>query len=289
MKSIALVAAGLVASTAALGTRTLEDIKLKIARANLQKPSEAPVPNQYTIAGCYKSAGELVFNSTLQWNSQGSCASAICQKSGFPVSGLSGSQCFCGQKYPPKSSLVDDSKCSTPCPGFPSEPCGAASVWTVYNNGLSISVQNTPNAPGDSDSSANADTDPTATGSGKVTAIITQPGSTVVVTQVSSAKTEAPSSSSSTNTGGIIAGVVVAVVVLVAAAVGMFFFLRRRRNKEIEEEYRRNAAVSSFNPGSTSGGTSITDARLDPVMAQRRMSDGSIADNHDYTRKILRV
>jgi hypothetical protein len=34
---------------------------------------------------------------------------------------------------------------------------------------------------------------------------------------------------------------------------------------------------------------SISDQRLDPVMAQRRMSSGSIADEADYSRRILRV
>lgn len=87
-------------------------------------------------------------------------------------------------------------------------------------------------------------------------------------------------------------GVVVAVVAVAGAIGGVFFYLRRKRNKEIEEEHRRNAAVNSFighKPPGSSGGLSITDARLDPVMAQRRLSDGSIADNHDYSRKILRV
>jgi cell wall integrity and stress response component len=41
-------------------------------------------------------------------------------------------------------------------------------------------------------------------------------------------------------------------------------------------------------PTSSSGGASF-DTRLDPVMAQRRMSDGSIADNEDYSRRILKV
>ena len=36
--------------------------------------------------------------------------------------------------------------------------------------------------------------------------------------------------------------------------------------------------------------TSVTDSRLEPsVMFQRRMSDGSIADNQDYSRRILKV
>lgn len=67
--------------------------------------------------------------------------------------------------------------------------------------------------------------------------------------------------------------------------------MRRKRNKEIEDEHRRNAAVNAFigKPPSTSDGMSMADARLDPVLVQRRLSDGSIADNQDYSRRILRV
>lgn len=92
------------------------------------------------------------------------------------------------------------------------------------------------------------------------------------------------------NTAGIVAGVVVGVVVIAAIAGGTFFLMRNRRKHAIEEEYRRNAQVSSFigrSPGS-SGGLSH-DTRLEPSMAQRRMSDGSIADNQDYSRRILKV
>ena len=68
--------------------------------------------------------------------------------------------------------------------------------------------------------------------------------------------------------------------------------MRRKRNAEIEEEHRRNAAVNAFisggKPPGSSGGLSMSDSRLDPVM-NRRMSDGSIADNQDYSRRILRV
>ncbi len=108
--------------------------------------------------------------------------------------------------------------------------------------------------------------------------------STVVVTQTSAAEKSGP------NVGAIAGGVVVGVLVIAGVAGGMFFFVRRKRNKEIEEEHRRTAAANSFMSGKpTSSAGSITDARLDPVMAQRRLSDGSIADNQDYSRKILRV
>lgn len=94
------------------------------------------------------------------------------------------------------------------------------------------------------------------------------------------------------NVAGIAAGVVVGVVVVAALIGGGFFWMRRKRNAEIEEEHRRNAAVNAFisggKPPSSSGGVSMTDSRLDPVL-NRRMSDGSIADNQDYSRRILRV
>ncbi|MBE3047812.1 hypothetical protein IMZ48_35940 [Candidatus Bathyarchaeota archaeon] len=96
--------------------------------------------------------------------------------------------------------------------------------------------------------------------------------------------------SGKTNVAGIAAGTVVGVVVIAAAVGGMFFYMRHKRNAEIEEEHRRNAAVNSFIGGGHSNSNSVADARLEPIMAQRRrLSDGSIADNEDYSRRILRV
>lgn len=121
------------------------------------------------------------------------------------------------------------------------------------------------------------------------TNIIEITASVVYVTQ--SPTSSADSKSSSANVGGIVAGVVVGVVVLLAVAGGFIFWHRRRRNQEIEEEHRRNAAVNAFmKPPGSSGGYSVeNDSRMDPVMAQRRLSSGSIADNEDYSRRILRV
>ena len=97
----------------------------------------------------------------------------------------------------------------------------------------------------------------------------------------------------STNTVGIAVGVVVGLLVVGAIGGAIFFVFRRKRNAEIEEEHRRNAAVNAFiaggKPPSSSGGLSLSDQRLDPVIAHRRQSDGSIADNEDYSRRILRV
>jgi len=97
-----------------------------------------------------------------------------------------------------------------------------------------------------------------------------------------------PSGKSGKSSGGVgkagaAAGAVVGVLFAIAIAVGTFLFIRKQRRKKLEEEYRRSLAVREFHKKPE------TDLRLDPVMLQRRMSDGSIADNQDYSRRILKV
>ncbi len=150
----------------------------------------------------------------------------------------------------------------------------------MYNTGTTLSVK----YEGDDSSSSSS----TASKTASATSSVTKPAQTVVVT---AAPTETGSSGGGgSNTAGIVAGVVVGIVVIASAVGGGYLYMRRKRNKEIEEEHRRNAAVNAFvgkPPGSSAG--SMTDSRMDPVMAHRRMSDGSIADNQDYSRRILRV
>jgi len=57
----------------------------------------------------------------------------------------------------------------------------------------------------------------------------------------------------------------------------------------MQNKYARPILASALRNLFCTGGYSVSDARLDPVMAQRRVSNGSIADNEDYSRKILRV
>lgn len=106
---------------------------------------------------------------------------------------------------------------------------------------------------------------------------------------VSSAPSDTPTKGP--NTAGIAAGVVVGVVVLAAIIGGVFFYLRRQKRQAVEEEYRRQAAVSSFVSGGKlhTSNSSMTDSRLDPEFMARRQSNGSIADNEDYSRRILKV
>ncbi|KAL8972497.1 MAG: hypothetical protein Q9183_000527 [Haloplaca sp. 2 TL-2023] len=102
----------------------------------------------------------------------------------------------------------------------------------------------------------------------------------------------APAPAKSTNTPAIAAGVVAGVVAVCAIAGGLFFVLRRRKRRAAEEEYQRNSANPFENEAShpPASSHSMSDSRLEPsVMMQRRQSDVSIADNQDYSRRILKV
>ncbi|KAF4999036.1 hypothetical protein FGRMN_2726 [Fusarium graminum] len=257
-----------------------------------QKPPQAPVLNQQTRQGCFKSVGNMTVELSGTAVTSGECFKT-CKKD-FYVFALQGSKCYCGMVYPEQDDLVKDDNCNWPCPGYPFEACGALKTYySVFNTGVELAPDNyvpeksttsaAPSSTKAAESSTTTDAAPAATSETKDTS----------TTSEAASDDEANNKKDGPNVGAIVAGVVVGVVLIAAIGGGAIFFVRRRRNAEIEEEHRRNAAVNAFINGSkppgSSGSISMTDSRLDPVMAHRRLSDGSIADNQDYSRRILRV
>lgn len=147
-----------------------------------------------------------------------------------------------------------------------------------------------------SSSSGSSSSSPSSTHSPSVVTKVS-PQTTVVIThEASSTPTQTVHSNSShgTSTAGIAAGVVVALVVVGAIIAGVFFYLRHRKRKAAEEEYKRAQVAEIMRGGErkppTTGYSSTSDSRLEPASFNgRRNSIGSIADNEDYSRKILRV
>lgn len=137
---------------------------------------------------------------------------------------------------------------------------------------------------GDSSSTSSDNSNgPTTTTSG---------GETVVVTASDKADSEkADDDGGGPNTAGIAAGVVVGVVALVAIIGGIWFYMRRKQRKAMEYTHARTANIDNFVAGGKpNSSSSMSDSRLDPsMMAHRRQSDGSIADNQDFSRRILQV
>lgn len=114
--------------------------------------------------------------------------------------------------------------------------------------------------------------------------LLTRLGQTVIVTQSPAASKD--TGNSGPNVAGIAAGVVVGVVVIAAAIGGMWFYLRARNRRELEDAHRRQAAINAFVKSPSDA--PAFDTRLEPAI-MRRMSAGSIADNQDYSRRILKV
>ena len=226
-----------------------------------------------------------------------------------------GSDCWCGSALPPESDKVDDSECSSPCTGFGEAKCGGTNAYSIYLTGYDNSVGS---AAGSSTSDSNSDgfgggsgigggssstpnsppSSPTQMGSTTVSqapSVITKAGETIVVTasgQVDATSQASTGSNGGSNKIGIAVGVVVGAIVLCALLGGGFFFIRHRNRKAVEEEYRRNQAINSFVTSDKphSKGGSISDQRLDPSLVHhRRQSDGSIADEMDFSRRILQV
>ncbi|KAK4203421.1 hypothetical protein QBC40DRAFT_167075 [Triangularia verruculosa] len=287
MKSIALLAAALLALAEALPEHHMMARQLpKIIP--VQQPTEDARLDAQTNQGCFKSAGNnMTMNQVIKFNSIGECAGKLCLSKGFAVAAsMGGNQCWCGNKYPPEDDLVDNKLCDVGCPGFGEHACGGKNYFSVYNTGKTLDVDYAEDSGPTGDKHKTSTTSTTSA----PTQVVTLPPSVVTKTPP---PTDEEEKKGGKNVAGIVAGVVVGVIAAAGLGIGAYMYLRRKRNKEIEEEHRRNAAVSAFigNPPGSSRGSGISgaDSRMDPVMAQRRMSDGSIADNEDYSRKILRV
>lgn len=85
----------------------------------------------------------------------------------------------------------------------------------------------------------------------------------------------------------------VGVLAVIGIAAAVYFLLKRKKQKEADEESKRTQ-VSDFIRGGErkapgSAYSQMSDSRLDPTAGARRNSHGSIADNQDYSRRILRV
>lgn len=164
---------------------------------------------------------------------------------------------------------------------------------------------------------------------GSVVITVTQQASSTASSEATSNSRENDSDNnnrSSSNIGPIVGGVVGGVAGVVIIALLVFFFLKRRRqqeDEEDEEEYfdkpiggvqngsiNRKYGTNKLKKSIKTNGLEmpmtnpfthpsdnlhdskgeLVDPRLNPVMlGRRRLSEGSLADETDYSRKILQV
>ncbi|KAK6543160.1 hypothetical protein TWF694_007076 [Orbilia ellipsospora] len=229
-------------------------------------------------ATCYDSSGDTKNMGPNTYQTQGLCHDQ-CLAAKKAVWGVTrGSTCYCGDAVP-SSGKLDQSQCSIPCQGYPQQLCGGVSAWLFgYTGVVPPEDSNSPSKSSSSSGGSSTTDGPT------VQTIIQNGGVTVTATPSGSSSAH---KSGGTNTAGIAAGAVVGIIALVAIGVGGFLVVRRNRRRQAEEEYRAAVAAKEF---TASIRKPQADSRLDPVMLQhRRLSDGSIADNQDFSRRILKV
>lgn len=226
---------------------------------------------------CYSSPGSLRQTNTSTYQTDGLCQ-VTCTALNAPVMAITGgSTCYCGSQIPSLDVQVPLGNCNSPCNGFGTKTCGGIGFWQVYLTGLTGDVQTSPNKTTSSSTSSSSSS--------------TQAAATIIVTQ---SATASPSSTGSSNTGagpskvGIAVGVVVGVLAVAAIIGGVMLWLKQKRRRKIEEEHKQKEIVNSF--VTSKGSDTISDQRLDPkIFAHRRESIGSIADDMDYSRRILQV
>ncbi|KAG0132938.1 hypothetical protein HOY82DRAFT_483255 [Tuber indicum] len=205
--------------------------------------------------GCYNSSGSLQTKGDDDFQSRGKCRETCVKPPGYSV---------------------DDSKCKQGCPGFEQETCGTrlGDYFSVYLSGLEENPDQDP-------LSSSSSSSPTSTAGGGSTT--SHPTATPTSDRSEFPPSPPPEPKKSVDKASVAAGVVVGVLAVLAVGLGLFFFIRRRKRQQVEEEYKRSVAAREF------AKKPQQDHRLDPVMIQRRDSVGSIADNQDYSRRILKV
>ncbi|KAJ5570515.1 uncharacterized protein N7459_009945 [Penicillium hispanicum] len=247
---------------------------------------EVLVPRDMTLVGCYNSADGLTNQTSYTFQSSGWCFQRCKGTNAATFALTGGSDCLCGSELPPSSAKVSSDKCDRKCDGWPDDKCGGVGFYSVYTTGLDPDVSTvSASTTKEPDTTTASKTDQAAT-----SVSTNSGGETVVVTAVSehtpisSVNTEAENTKNSHNTAAIAAGVVIGVVGVAALAGAAFFFYRSRKQKT------QGFGGAAGGYGRDSQPPSMSDSRFDgEYMAQRRQSNGSIDDDHDFSRRILQV
>ncbi|KAL5113941.1 WSC domain [Pleosporales sp. CAS-2024a] len=271
IRFVSALAAATMALSAAAQDSPSSTIKDPITTPTIIKPASA-----MSTIGCFATGTPLENHGPYNFQSPGNCQ-LVCLQLNKNVLGLSdGTDCWCGDYIPPKSAQAPNSTCSTTCSGDGVSNCGGnGALWVILTGNTRNKVEYFQPS-----SSSSSTPSPTAT-------------SSQLSTNTNASTSPAPNQDDSKpSTAGIAAGVVVGIVGLGAICAGVWFLLRRRRQKQAEDDYRRNAAnVDQFVSGGKlhTSASSMNDSRIDPSFMDRRQSNGSIADNEDYSRRILKV
>jgi hypothetical protein len=90
----------------------------------MSSPTATPTNiRQLSAIGCFATTVPMVNHGPYIYQTSGNCQQ-ICLLFGNTAMGLgNGTDCWCGDAYPPASAKVDDAQCNTPCAGYGTDTC----------------------------------------------------------------------------------------------------------------------------------------------------------------------
>ena len=121
---LSAVAAATLLSMASAQTRTATGEPSSTVWS-IGRPSQTIVgAKKPTNLGCFNSSAPLEDHGAFKdFQARGNCQ-LVCVWLNKPVMALSeGDHCWCGDMIPANNTLIDDSHCDIPCPGYPDETC----------------------------------------------------------------------------------------------------------------------------------------------------------------------
>ncbi|BFZ56331.1 Protein SLG1 [Savitreella phatthalungensis] len=279
------------------------------------------------VIGCYKTDSSFTDLGSYLYQSKGYCLEQ-CKAAGYSIAATSqGDHCLCSNSQP-SGSAVSSSSCNLACSGYPSDNCGGDSYMYVFSTGGSATSAAQTSTTGTAKNGATTSTATPTAAAQTIIVTSQQQGTTIIKTVVASATAttsasrssstqQSSNSSKSSSGGGIgaggIAGVIIGVIAALAIIAGLVYvFWWRRRHDDDDDDATGRVERGSGNPQMRSafgaGSTFRTnpksaanqdnaplpavpafDQRLDHGMVGRRNSQESLADNFDYSRRILRV
>lgn len=97
------------------------------------KPFEVLVPrDDKTFVGCFDSGDVFTEKKSFNYQSSGWCENYCSDKGALTFGLTSAKECHCGKELPPSSAKVSNSKCNTPCSGWPDDMCMLKRYFQIY-------------------------------------------------------------------------------------------------------------------------------------------------------------
>ncbi|KAF4460092.1 SLG1 [Fusarium albosuccineum] len=187
-------------SLATVSAAFLFSVTLAAAKDGQQSSAGVPVPQMYTVQGCFGSLPADATRVTVDTKKVSNAyCSELCSEDKKRVAIIHVNLCYCADTYPPEDSLLDDDKCNSSCPAYPPEACGASEpdAYSVFNTGIKVQVDYNESA------APNPTTSSVVSGSNSTTTVGSVKDTTSASASVSTAADGSDEPSSTPSTSGV--------------------------------------------------------------------------------------